>query len=246
MEKLRKNRLIYTIIAIIISPILVSILCKVADYNPIKLINIGENSDWISFWGSVLGAIFGVVGTFFVLQVQLTSDKNKERLKELEDERPYFFIEGSSYGELNFEFYNAKHSLLNNLEVYFFLGNENENNYIYSSLGHIKADTKYRVGYFAGEECISGIDNISPNNGVIIKGTTLLDEKISFIYGSFGKGHGISKTFYYDVTDKKKTGIYSGDKINDETFDDLISNIIAEKIKLNAIKVNLYLVYNKY
>lgn len=206
-----------------------------------------EPQNWLDFSGNILGSILGVLGAYLILRIQISKEKAKAESKALEEERPYFFIGGSSsYGELNFEFYNAKHSLLNNLEVYFFLGNENEKNYIYSSLGHIKTDTKYIVRYPFGEEHINGINNISPNNGVIIKGTTLLGEKISFIYGSFGKDHGISKTFYYDVIDKKKTGIYSGDKINDETFDDLISNIVAEKIKSNAIKVKLYLVNDKY
>ena len=226
-----------TIICIITLILLYSIISFLKNLKGI------EPQNWLDFSGNILGSLLGVMGAYLILRIQISKEKAKEESKALEEERPYFFIGGSSYGELNFEFYNAKHSLLNNLEVYFFLGKENENkkNYIYSSLGHIKTDTKYSVGYPAGEELISGIDNISPNNGVIITGTTLLGEKISFIYGSFGKDHGISKTFYYNVVDKKKTGIYSGDKLNDETSDDLISNIIAEKIKMNAIKVNLYL-----
>lgn len=206
-----------------------------------------EPQKWLDFSGNILGSILGVLGAYLILRIQIGKEKAKAESKALEEERPYFFIDGSGEREMNFEFYNSKHSLLNNIEIYFYVGGEKEEkHFIYNSIGHIKSDTKYRLEYTGGEIKGVGQKEMSPNNGVIIKGTTLLGEKISFIYGSFGKDHGISKTFYYDVIDKKKTGIYSGDKINDETFDDLISNIVAEKIKSNAIKVKLYLVNDKY
>lgn len=88
MENLNKKWVIYTLIGIIISPILISILCNLADLNQIKLFNAGDNSDWISFWGSMLGAVFGVIGTFLILQIQIRKDN--ERFEQTQIDNTFF------------------------------------------------------------------------------------------------------------------------------------------------------------
>ena len=88
MENLNKKWVIYTLIGIIISPILISTLCNLADLNQIKLFNAGDNSDWISFWGSMLGAVFGVIGTFLILQIQIRKDN--ERFEQTQIDNTFF------------------------------------------------------------------------------------------------------------------------------------------------------------
>lgn len=85
MENLNKKWLVVTIFGIIISPILISGLCNFADLNQINIFNAGENSDWISFWGSMLGAVFGVVGTFLVLQIQIKKDNERFEITQIDN-----------------------------------------------------------------------------------------------------------------------------------------------------------------
>lgn len=98
MENLNKKWVIYTLIGIIISPILISTLCNLADLNQIKLFNAGKNSDWISFWGSMLGSVFGVVGTFLVLQIQIK--KESERFDDTQNQLQNQIIEEKKRFEL--------------------------------------------------------------------------------------------------------------------------------------------------
>lgn len=88
MEKLKIKWIIYIIIVIVISPILISVLCNLADFNQIEILNAGENSDWISFWGSMLGAVFGVIGTFLILQIQIKKDN--ERFEQTQIDNTFF------------------------------------------------------------------------------------------------------------------------------------------------------------
>lgn len=88
MENLNKKWVAFTIIGIIVSPILISVFCNLADLNQIKLFNAGENGDWISFWGSMLGSVFGVVGTYLILQIQIRKDN--ERFEQTQIDNTFF------------------------------------------------------------------------------------------------------------------------------------------------------------
>lgn len=86
--KLNKKGILITGIGIISLPLFISILCWLVDFSPqILFFKIGSNSDWIAFWGSVSGSIFGVFGTYQVLRIQLENDKKQydEAQKRYED-----------------------------------------------------------------------------------------------------------------------------------------------------------------
>ena len=88
MENINKKWIVIVIVIIICLPILISFFCNLADYIPLDIVSVGSNSDWISFWGSMLGAIFGVIGTFFVLQIQIKKDN--ERFEQTQIDNTFF------------------------------------------------------------------------------------------------------------------------------------------------------------
>lgn len=92
MLKINKKMVAITIIVILFLPVLISFLCNLADYIPLNIVNVGTNSDWISFWGSMLGAIFGIIGTFFVLQIQMKKDN--ERFEQTQIDNTFFNMLG--------------------------------------------------------------------------------------------------------------------------------------------------------
>lgn len=221
-----------TIICIIALILLYSIITFLKNLKGI------EPQNWLDFSGNILGSLLGVMGAYLILRIQISKEKSKEESKVLEEERPYFFIDGSGEWEMNFEFYNSKHSLLNNIEIYFYVGGKKEEkHFIYNSIGHIKSDTKYCLEYIGGEIIGVGQKEMSPNNGVIINGTTLLGENISFIYGSFGRAKGINASIYYTDKAKNDYRTYSGNEMIDEENQD----VTYKNIKSNAKKVELYL-----
>lgn len=171
----------------------------------------GSPDSWLGFWGSLIGACLGVGGAYYVMSVQLQSDKETARLKEAKDERPYFFINNLSEKNINFEFYNANHSLLNYVEVHTF--DDKPITRTKHSLGHIRANMMREIEFY-GRENIPDI--------IIITAQTLLGEKILFIYGS-REGVGITNTFIYDTQGIIKT--YTGPD-DYHKFDDVIKNII--------------------
>lgn len=83
MKKLSKYLLIIAIILVI--TIGVPIIINNALYLPIKT-NSTNDSDWLAFWGSFLGGIFGgfatLIGVLFTIQKN-DKDKNKEEEKKL-------------------------------------------------------------------------------------------------------------------------------------------------------------------
>lgn len=94
--KLNKKGILITGIGIISLPLFISILCWIVDFFPqILFFKIGSNSDWIAFWGSVSGAIFGVFGTYQVLRIQLENEKKQyeeaqKRYEETQIDNTFF------------------------------------------------------------------------------------------------------------------------------------------------------------
>ncbi len=71
------NNLLIFIIAITSIPIFIAIIVSIK--NPI---NIETSNDWISFYGSYIGSIIGVIGVFIVMRVDQTQ-RNSERRDQL-------------------------------------------------------------------------------------------------------------------------------------------------------------------
>lgn len=88
MEKINRKWILLAGVIIIFLSVVIIFLCNLADYSPFQIISVGTNSDWIGFWGSMLGAIFGVIGTFLVLQIQIRKDS--ERFEQTQLDNTFF------------------------------------------------------------------------------------------------------------------------------------------------------------
>lgn len=174
----------------------------------------GSPDSWVGFWGSLLGSLLGVIGAYFVMNTQLQSDKKTAVLNEKKDERPYFFISTLSKDKINFEFYNANHSLLNYMNIHVFY---NDDDCLEYPLGHVKANTVKEINIFTKQ--------VKPDI-VVITAQTLLGESILYIYGS-RNGVGITNTLVYN--NKKVIEVYTGPDEYHQ-FNDIIAKVIGGNI----------------
>lgn len=201
-----KNKIIHFVSIILI----ISLLVLVTMSFPRFWNYAGSPDSWVGFWGSLLGSLLGVVGAYFVMNTQLQSDKKTAILNEKKKERPYFFINTLSKDKVNFEFYNANHSLLNYMNIHVFY-NATDNCLEYP-LGHAKANTMKEINIFTEQD--------KPDI-IVITAQTLLGESILYIYGS-RNGVGITNTLVYD--DKKVIEVYTGPD-DYHQFNDIIAKI---------------------
>lgn len=201
-----KKKIIHFVFIILIIYLLVLVTMSF-----IRFWNYAGNPDsWVGFWGSLLGSLLGVVGAYFVMTTQLQSDKKTAILNEKKNERPYFFINTLSKDKVNFEFYNANHSLLNYMNIHVFY-NASDNCLEYP-LGHAKANTMKEINIFT--------EQVKPDI-IAITAQTLLGESILFIYGN-RNDVGITNTLVYD--DKKVIKVYTGPD-DYHQFNDIIAKI---------------------
>jgi hypothetical protein len=201
-----KKKLVYVVLIILGTSFTVQVMMSLP-----RLWNYSGTPDsWLGFWGNIIGAILGVLGAYYVMNVQLQSDKEVNRLKEIKDERPYFFINSLSETKINFEFYNVSNSLLNYTDIRVFHRVSNkEKRY---SLGHIKS----------GKQVVQPLDAGGKPDLIMITAQTLLGENILFIDGN-RNGYGITSTLIYES--HKVIEVYTGP--NDYyKFDDVIQKVI--------------------
>jgi hypothetical protein len=201
-----KKKIIYFVLIVLGTSLAVQVLMSLP-----RLWNYAGNPDsWFGFWGNIIGAILGVLGAYYVMNAQLQSDKEAICLKEIKDERPYFFINSLSETEINFEFYNVSNSLLNYTDIrVFYHKGDKEKQY---SLGHIKS----------GTQIVQPLDIGVKPDLIVITAQALLGENILFIDGS-REGEGITDTLIYDYQGVIK--VYTGPD-DYHKFDDVIKNII--------------------
>lgn len=65
-----------------------------AMHSPLGILKgVGNLSDWISFWGSYIGSMIGVVGAYLVMKAQILYDEKTREQSELESMLPYFNAE---------------------------------------------------------------------------------------------------------------------------------------------------------
>jgi hypothetical protein len=209
-----KKKIIYFVLIVLIISLLVPVMMSFPRFWNYA----GSPDSWVGFWGSLLGSLLGVIGAYLVMSIQLQSDKESTRLKEAKDERPYFFINALSKNIINFEFYNANHSLLNYVEVRTFYNNSCTQ--AKHSFGHIKANTTTGTE-FHGRENKPDI--------IVINAQTLLGENILYIYGS-RNGVGITNTFIYNK--KKVIEVYTGPD-DYHQFNDIIAKVIGGNVEKN-------------
>lgn len=67
MNKFLKNTLVIAVMVLISEFVI----------NKSKILSIGTESDWFSFWGNVFGAGVGVLGAYIILQIQLNIESKK-------------------------------------------------------------------------------------------------------------------------------------------------------------------------
>lgn len=209
-----KKKIIYFVLIVLIISLLVPVMMSLPRFWNYA----GSPDSWISFWGSLLGSLLGVIGAYFVMNTQLQSDKKIALLKEKKDERPYFFISTLSKDKINFEFYNANHSLLNYINIYVFYNDYDD--CLEYPLGHVKANAVKEINIFTKQ---------SKPDIVVITAQTLLGESILYIYGS-RNDVGITNTFVYN--NKKVIEVYTGPDEYHQ-FNDIIAKVIGGNIEKN-------------
>lgn len=78
MNKFLKNTLVIAVMVLISEFVI----------NKSKILSIGTESDWFSFWGNVFGAGVGVLGAYIILQIQLKNDS--KRYEETQVDNTFF------------------------------------------------------------------------------------------------------------------------------------------------------------
>ena len=177
----------------------------------------GTPDGWLGYWGGVIGALFGVIGAYLVMNKQLEMERSKEKNYSLEKERPYFFIEPSDPTHLNFYFYNGNNSLVTDLNVFVKVNNglnEVRPEYIKYAAGHCKSN----VVYSFEDKC-----GVFIEEGVILRGKTLLGENFIFIYGTFPNGKSYNGCgFIYNPKSKSRIVMYFGEDMDSKEFENLL------------------------
>lgn len=53
--------------------------------------NKGSDDGWLGFWGGYLGAIIGVAGAIFVVQIQLNEDKEGRETEKIDNTSSIYY-----------------------------------------------------------------------------------------------------------------------------------------------------------
>ena len=173
----------------------------------------GSTDGWLGYYGGIIGSILGVLGAYFIMKEQISEEKHKYEMQNIENERPYFFIEEMDNKNLEFYFYNKNNSILKEVNL---IVKENTQEYIKFPLGHCKSD---KICHFTDE------NGILDEESVIFSGKTLYEEVFVFIYSNLLSEKICNDcAFIYDPMKKKKMYTYLGE-IKPEIFEQVI-NII--------------------
>lgn len=73
----------WAVLIILALPIVINFLLLVPAFSPI----VGENTDWLSFWGGYLGAIVSAGVAFIILYIQRNDNKTQNDSNRTENEK---------------------------------------------------------------------------------------------------------------------------------------------------------------
>lgn len=131
----------------------------------------GSQSDWISFWGSYIGSMIGVVGTYLVMKAQILYDEKTREQSELESMLPYFNAEQTQNG------YKVVFTSVRDNNVLRFvraiLFDSTNNSVISKDLGHEFSDNFFEIK--SGSQAVDRLD---------IEATLMNGKKVFFSYGN--------------------------------------------------------------
>lgn len=186
------------------------------------LIHYEVKGEWLGYYGSIIGAVFGVFGAYFIMRIQLNEEHEKNDKQNRENERPYFFIKPLDEGKnsFSFYFYNKKNSIIKNVCIVI-----KENKIIEEGIEY----KKYSIGECKSDKaCIVKYDDnlFLDNEYCILYGETLFEESFLFCHGKmFGTRKYDGCSFIYDSEKNKKIYQYTGSSIEQKEFQQLLENI---------------------
>lgn len=169
-----KNRYVWIVLICIVLlvgiPSLIGLF--MTNYQDIKIFKFVEG-DWLSFWGSYLGATLTVLGAYFISRIELNSNLKQHRQEQVQAERPFFNIlpKGAKF---QIEFYNQSHSVLSDVSV-----STKQEDQSTQEIKFKKEDFRYLE---AGKIVSFTIDKYHFINSYIVTAKTLSQEDILFFH----------------------------------------------------------------